>query len=133
MNPEEKQSGKITIRLSEDKIEAIEQIVKEGEYESISEVVRHALDYFLDARPKPGETTRKVVVEIPSRDHDLLEEYKSEGLIVSEQDAIRAAVAKWLEEFPNKELENLTKVRALRAELLKEKTTRMKIKENLVR
>ncbi len=130
---DEKQSGKITIRIPEDRLDSIEQLVADGEFGSVSDLIRRALEDFFDARPKPGEHTRRMILELPKVHADRLDEYVRLGFFVSSQDAVRAAVAKAIDELAERELAHISKLDALRERMLKDEVERARIREQVAR
>jgi len=85
---------RITVRLTPDTAEAIQTLIDSGEYLSVSEVIREALDDLLSKRFPSGNVDR-VTVELPKAKVMELESLVQEGDSVSLDDAIRNAVREY--------------------------------------
>lgn len=90
MNPAER----VTIRMSSETVERLQMLVDGREYGNVSDVVRAAVEEFLDARFTP-ENVSKVTVELPRVKVLELESLVREGDSISLDDAIRNAVREY--------------------------------------
>ncbi|RLF49924.1 MAG: CopG family transcriptional regulator [Thermoplasmata archaeon] len=89
------ESKRVTIRLSEEMLGKIASLVSSGEYKTVSDVIRDALQRFLDERESPPNISR-VTVELPRGNVIRLEQLVSEGDAISIGDAIRDAVREYI-------------------------------------
>ena len=85
---------RITIRIPSDKVEALESLVKEGRFPTISDAIRAAIDSFVDTHFTPDHIER-VTVELPKGNVVELECLVKDGDSVSIDDAIRNAVREY--------------------------------------
>ena len=85
---------RITVRLPSDTAELIQKLIEGGEYSSVSDVIREALDEFLKVRFASGNIER-VTVELPKAKVLELESLVQDGDSVSMDDAIRNAVREY--------------------------------------
>jgi len=90
MNPTER----ITVRLPSETAEMIQKLVDSGEYSSVSDVIREALESFLSIR-FPSGGANKVIVELPRSKVMELETLINDGESISLDDAIRDAVREY--------------------------------------
>ena len=90
MNPTER----VTVRLTSDTAELIQRLIDSGEFSSVSDVIREALDEFLKLRFPSGNVER-VTVELPRSKVLELESLVQDGDSVSMDDAIRNAVREY--------------------------------------
>src|SRR3972149_4977158 len=58
------ESERVTIRIPPDKIQQLHQLVKQGEFDTISEAIRAAIDKFIDQQFAP-DYIRKLTIELP--------------------------------------------------------------------
>src|SRR5438093_1466670 len=58
------ESERVTIRIPPDKIKALHQLVKSGDYTTISDAIRAAIDRFIDVKFAP-DYIRKLMIELP--------------------------------------------------------------------
>ncbi len=85
---------RITVRIPSDKLEAMDGLVKQGKYPTISDVIRAAIDSFIDTHYTPDHIER-VTVELPKGNVVELECLVKDGDSVSIDDAIRNAVREY--------------------------------------
>ena len=57
-------SERVTVRIPKDKVDALQSMVDKGEFRSISDVVRAAIDAFVDSKFTP-EHIERMTVELP--------------------------------------------------------------------
>ncbi len=87
-------TDRVTVRLSAEQIALIQHLVDSGEFETVTDVVREAMDQFLSTRFSP-ENIRRITVEIPKDSALKLETLVNDGDSVSFDDAIRNAVREY--------------------------------------
>lgn len=85
---------RITIRLPTDKLALLESLVGTDDYDNLSDVVREAVDEFIDRRFTP-ENISKITVDLPKGNVLELESLIKNGDSVSMDDAIRNAVREY--------------------------------------
>jgi len=85
---------RITIRIPTDKVAALQSLVDKGKYDTISDVVRAAIESFVEANFAPDHIER-VTVELPKGNVVELESLVKDGDSVSLDDAIRNAVREY--------------------------------------
>ncbi len=97
-------SIRITIRLSREALEKLEELVEKGEYKNISEVVRTAIEEFLKEK-NPPDNIKKLRVDLPRSTVNELMRLVEEGDAVDLDDAIRTAVR----EYVKRRLQEITR------------------------
>jgi Arc/MetJ-type ribon-helix-helix transcriptional regulator len=85
---------RITIRIPSEKVEALDMLVKEGKFPTISDAIRAAIDSFVESHFTP-EHIERVTVELPKGNVIELECLVNNGDSVSLDDAIRNAVREY--------------------------------------
>ncbi len=90
-----KESERVTVRIPKDKITALQYMVDEGKYSTISDVIRAAINAFVDTHFTPEHITR-MTVELPKGNVVKLEELVHEGDAISVDDAVRNAVREYV-------------------------------------
>ena len=85
---------RVTIRISEEQLRLIQDMIDTGRAESISDVVRASLEEYLLHFYSP-ENIRKLTVDLPKGSVMELESLIKEGDAVSIDDAIRNAVREY--------------------------------------
>lgn len=98
------ESERVTIRIPPDKIQALHQLVKSGEYDTISDVIRSAIDRFIDYQFAP-DYIRKMIIELPKGNVVDLQQLVKSGDSVSVEDAIRNAVREYVRRRLHKAME----------------------------
>lgn len=98
------ESERVTIRLPQDKIHAMQTLVKSGDYDTLSDVIRAAIDRFLDFKFSP-DYIRKLTVELPKGNVVELQQLVKSGDSVSVEDAIRNAVREYVRRRLHKAIE----------------------------
>lgn len=90
------ESERITVRLSKETIEKIEQLLGTGKYgKTISDFVRRAIDSYIETEMTP-ENVEKKVVDLPKESIEVLEEDTKKGKYVSVDDAIRDVIRQYV-------------------------------------
>ena len=85
---------RVTVRMSTETVQLLQSMVDNKEYGNISDVIRKAVEEFLDNKFTP-ENIEKVTVELPKTKVLELESLVRDGDSVSLDDAIRNAVREY--------------------------------------
>ena len=85
---------RVTVRIPSDKVAILEHLVEDGNYENLSDVVREAIDTFINSKFTP-ENIAKITIDIPKGNVVELESLVKNGDSVSLDDAIRNAVREY--------------------------------------
>jgi Arc/MetJ-type ribon-helix-helix transcriptional regulator len=93
--PSISESERITVRIPADKLEKLDEMVKTGDFKSKSDVIRAAIDKFIETEDVPPNIA-KIAVELPKGDNVRLEQLVKDGDSVSVDDAIRHAVREYI-------------------------------------
>jgi len=99
---------RVTVRIPSDTVNALQHLVKNGEYSTLSDAVRAAIDVFIEAQFAP-EYIKKMTIELPKGNVVDLQELVKSGDSVSVEDAIRNAVREYVRRRLSKAMENLEK------------------------
>lgn len=94
-NAESSETERITVRVPAEKLEKLDEMVKSGDYKSKSDVVRVAIERFLETEDVPTNIS-KITIELPKGDSVRLEQLVDDGDSVSVDDAIRHAVREYV-------------------------------------
>ena len=89
------ETERITVRVPADKLEKLDELVATGEYKSKSDVIRAAIERFIETEDIP-QNISKIHVELPKGDSVSLEQLVEDGDSVSVDDAIRHAVREYI-------------------------------------
>lgn len=89
------ETERITVRVPADKLDKLDELVKKGEYRSKSDVIRAAIEKFIETENVPANIS-KITVELPKGDSVRLEQLVDDGDSVSIDDAIRHAVREYV-------------------------------------
>ncbi len=89
------ESDRVTIRIPPEKIHSLQALVKKGEFDTISDAIRAAIDRFIDQRFAP-DYIRKLTIELPKGNVVDLQALVKQGDSVSIEDAIRNAVREYV-------------------------------------
>jgi len=98
------ESDRVTIRIPPEKIHSLQQLVKKGEFDTISDVIRAAIDRFIDQKFAP-DYIRKLMIELPKGNVVDLQSLVKAGDSVSIEDAIRNAVREYVRKRVAKSVE----------------------------
>lgn len=98
------ESERVTIRIPPDKIQALHQLVKAGDFDTISDAIRAAIDRFLDFKFSP-DYIRKLTIELPKGNVVDLQQLVKSGDSVSVEDAVRNAVREYVRRRLHKAME----------------------------
>lgn len=89
------ETERITVRVPADKLEKLDELVKMGEFKSKSDVIRAAIERFIETEDVPQNISR-ITVELPKGDSVGLAQLVEDGDSVSVDDAIRHAVREYI-------------------------------------
>ena len=89
------ESERVTIRVPKDKLDILQGLVDSGQYSNTSDVIRAAIDSFVEAKFTPEHITR-MTVELPKGNVVKLEELVHDGDAISVDDAVRNAVREYV-------------------------------------
>ncbi len=100
------ESERVTIRLPNERIEALQALVDNGRFSTISDAIRAAIDKFVDGEFTP-EYIEKVTVELPKGNVVNLKQLVQDGDSISMDDAIRNAVREYIRKRLSKAMDEL--------------------------
>jgi Arc/MetJ-type ribon-helix-helix transcriptional regulator len=100
------ESERVTIRLPNERIEALQALVDNGRFSTISDSIRAAIDKFVDGEFTP-EYIEKVTVELPKGNVVNLKQLVQDGDSISMDDAIRNAVREYIRKRLSKAMDEL--------------------------
>src|SRR2546427_13082905 len=89
------ESERVTIRIPPDKIKALHQLVKSGDFTTISDALRAAIDRFIDVKFAP-DYIRKLMIELPKGNVVDLQQLVSSADSVSVEEASRNTVRSYV-------------------------------------
>jgi Arc/MetJ-type ribon-helix-helix transcriptional regulator len=89
------ESERVTIRIPTERIKALQELVDKGQYGTISDAIRAALDKFVEERNTP-QYIQRMTIELPKGNVVELQELVHTGDSVSVDDAIRNAVREYV-------------------------------------
>src|SRR2546427_12949427 len=98
------ESERVTIRIPPDKIKALHQLVKSGDFTTISDAIRAAIDRFIDVKFAP-DYIRKLMIELPKGNVVDLQQLVKSGDSVSVEDAVRNAGREYVRRRLHKAME----------------------------
>jgi len=98
------ESDRVTIRIPPEKIQSLQQLVRKGEFDTISDAIRAAIDRFIDQKFAP-DYVRKLTIELPKGNVVDLQSLVKAGDSVSIEDAIRNAVREYVRKRVAKSVE----------------------------
>lgn len=97
---------RVTVRIPSDTVNALHSLVKSGEFASLSDAVRAAINAFIEAQFAP-DYIKKMMIELPKGNVVQLQELVKSGDSVSVEDAIRNAVREYVRRRISEAMENL--------------------------
>ncbi len=97
---------RITIRIPSDKVEALDSLVRQGKFPTISDAIRAAIDGFVETHFTP-EHIERVTVELPKGNVVELECLVKDGDSISIDDAIRNAVREYTRKRLSRAMEEM--------------------------
>src|SRR3990172_3878372 len=99
------ESDRVTIRIPPEKIHSLQSLVKKGEFDTISDAIRAAIDRFIDQKFAP-DYIRKLTIELPTGTVIPLEAVVKAGGSVSVGGAVRNAVREYVRRRGTKAVES---------------------------
>ncbi|TET90688.1 MAG: ribbon-helix-helix protein, CopG family [Methanomassiliicoccales archaeon] len=99
-------SERVTVRIPSDTVNALHSLVESGEYATLSDAVRAAIDSFIEAQFAP-DYIKKMNIELPKGNVVDLQELVQSGDSVSIEDAIRNAVREYVRRHLSKAMKDL--------------------------
>ena len=97
-------SERVTIRIPSERLDTLNGLVKDGKYDTISDVIRAAIDSFLENQFAP-EYIKRLTIELPKGNVVNLEKLVRSGDSVSIEDAVRNAIREYLRRRVTKAIE----------------------------
>jgi len=101
-------SERVTVRIPSERIEALQALVKSGEFATISDAIRAAIDNFIETQFAP-DYIKKMTIELPKGNVIDLQQLVKSGDSVSIEDAIRNAVREYVRRRLSKAMEGISK------------------------
>ena len=98
------ESDRVTIRIPPEKIHSLQTLVKKGEFDTISDAIRAAIDRVIAQKVAPAYI-RKLTIELPKGNVVDLQSLVKAGDSVSIEDAIRNAVREYVRKRVQKSVE----------------------------
>lgn len=89
------ETERVTVRLSAATVKGIKALMKTGDYQTVSDVIRIAIEEFLERKFSP-ENISKFMIALPKGNVDDLQGLVKGGDSVSMDDAIRNAVREYI-------------------------------------
>ena len=89
-------SERVTVRLLSKDLKALESLVKSGKYATLSEVIRVAINNFIETQFAPDHIS-KITIEFPKGNVVELEKIVKSGDSINVEDAIRNAVKEYIQ------------------------------------
>lgn len=89
------ETERVTVRLLSKDLKALESLVRDGKYATLSDVIRAAINNFIEMQFAPNHIS-KITVDLPKGNHVDLEKIVISGDSVSVEDAIRNAVREYI-------------------------------------
>ncbi len=99
---------RITVRVSKETMDQLEDLVESFQYENVSDIVRRAMDEFIERNYRKGPTT-KIDLVLPKRMVQDLEKDLDQGTAISLDDLIRVILRDYTLNRMNKEIGEISK------------------------
>lgn len=99
---------RVTVRISEETMEKLEQLVDTMQFENISEIIRKSIDEFIERNYKGGKAS-KVNVMIPQKILTDLEKDVESGSAISLDDLIRIILRDYTLKRLNDEIDEISR------------------------
>ncbi|MCL4420698.1 MAG: ribbon-helix-helix domain-containing protein [Candidatus Thermoplasmatota archaeon] len=99
---------RITVRVSKETMDQLEDLVESFQYENVSDIVRRAIDEFIERNYRKGPTT-KIDLVLPKRMIQDLEKDLDQGTAISLDDLIRVILRDYTLNRMNKEIGEISK------------------------
>lgn len=98
---------RITVRISEDVMRKLEDMVENFQYESVSDIIRLAINEFIDKNEGRGGTS-KVDLVLPKKVLEDLEKDVDTGTAISLEDLIRIVLRDYTLKKVDKEIDEIS-------------------------
>ncbi len=108
MGPDMSVPYRITVRVTKEIMNRLEELVENYQYETVSDVIRRAIEEFVSKHDKNAATS-KVDLVLPKRILQDLEKDLDEGSAISLEDLIRLILRDYTMGRINKELDQISK------------------------
>lgn len=99
---------RITVRLSKETMDQLEELVDSFQYETVSDIVRRAIDEFIERNYRKGPTS-KIDLVLPKKMITELETELDQGSAISLDDLIRVILRDYTLNKINKEIKEISK------------------------
>lgn len=99
---------RITVRVSKETMNRLEELVENYQYETVSDIIRRAVEEFVARHDKSGATS-KVDLVLPKRVLQDLEKDLDQGSAISLEDLIRVILRDYTMGRLNKEIDQISK------------------------
>ncbi len=99
---------RITVRLTKETMGQLEELVENFQYETVSDVVRRAIDEFIERNYRKGPTS-KIDLILPKKMIAELETEIDQGTAISLDDLIRVILRDYTLNKINKEIKEISK------------------------
>ena len=99
---------RITVRVSKDTMNQLEELVENFQYETVSDIVRRAIDEFIDRNYRKGPTA-KIDLVLPKKVMQDLESDLNQGSAISLDDLIRVILRDYTLSRISKEIKEISK------------------------
>lgn len=99
---------RVTVRISEKTMEQLEEMVESLQYDNVSDIIRKAVEEFIERNYKKGPTS-KIDVLIPKKILSNLEKDVDEGSAISIEDLIRIILRDYTMKKIDKEIDQISK------------------------
>lgn len=108
MGPDMSVPYRITVRVTKEIMNRLEELVENYQYETVSDVIRRAIEEFVSKHDKNAATS-KVDLVLPKRILQDLEKDLDEGSAISLEDLIRLILRDYTMGRINKELDQISR------------------------
>lgn len=98
---------RVTVRISEETMEKLEELVSSFQYENVSDIIRKAIDEFIERNYSKGPTS-KVDVILPRKILKELENDVSSGAAINLEDLIRVILRDYTLKRVNQEIDEIS-------------------------
>ena len=103
---------RITVRVSKDTMNQLEELVENFQYETVSDIVRRAIDEFIERNYRKGPTA-KIDLVLPKKVMQDLESDLNQGSAISLDDLIRVILRDYTLSRISKEIKEISRKRTL--------------------
>ncbi|MCL5782308.1 MAG: ribbon-helix-helix domain-containing protein [Candidatus Thermoplasmatota archaeon] len=99
---------RITVRVSKETMNQLEELVENFQYETVSDIVRRSIDEFIERNYRKGPTT-KIDLVLPKKTIQQLETDLDQGSAISLDDLIRVILRDYTLNKVSKEAKEISK------------------------